>query len=52
MTMDIVKEVLEKQAKELEKYKTINVQKHEEVKIDLGHLMVSDPNSFDESELK
>jgi len=50
--MDIVKEVLEKQAKEAEKYKSINVTKHEEVKLDLGHLLISDPNSFDESELK
>lgn len=50
--MDIVKEVLEKQAKELEKYKTISVTKHEEVKIDLGHLMISDPNNFDENEMK
>jgi hypothetical protein len=52
MTMDIVKQVLEKQAKDAEKYKTINVTKHEEVKVDLGHLLVSDPNSFDENELK
>lgn len=50
--MDIVKEVLEKQAKEAEKYKTINVNKHEEVKIDLGHLLISDPNIFVENELK
>lgn len=50
--MDIVKEVLEKQAKEAEKYKTINVTKHEEVKTDLGHLLISDPNNFDENELK
>lgn len=50
--MDIVKEVLEKQAKEAEKYKSINVAKHEEVKIDLGHLMIIDPNVFDETELK
>jgi len=50
--MDIVKEVLNKQAKEAEKYKSINVTKHEEVKIDLGHLLISDPNNFDESELK
>lgn len=50
--MDIVKEVLDKQAKEAEKYKSINVTKHEEVKIDLGHLLISDPNNFDEIELK
>lgn len=46
--MDIVKEVLEKQAKEQEKYKSINVSKHEEVKIDCGRMMISDPNSFTE----
>lgn len=50
--MDIVKEVLEKQAKEAEKYRTINVTKHEEVKVDIAHLLISDPNIFDESELK
>lgn len=50
--MNIVKEVLEKQAKELEKFKTINVKKHEEVKLDLGRLMISDSNNFDENELK
>lgn len=50
--MDIVKQVLEKQAKEAEKYKSISVTKHEEVKIDLGHLLISDPNSFDEAKLK
>lgn len=50
--MDIVKEVLEKQAREAEKYRTINVTKHEEVKVDIGHLLISDPNNFDESEFK
>lgn len=50
--MDIVKEVFEKQAKEAEKYRTINVTKHEEVKVDIGHLLISDPNSFVESEFK
>lgn len=50
--MDIVKEVLEKQAKEAEKYKTINVKKHEEVRTDLGRLLISDPNNFDENELR
>jgi len=44
--MDIVKEVLDKQAKEAEKYKPINVVKHEDVKIDAGRLMISDPNIF------
>ena len=50
--MNIVKEVLDKQAKEAEKYKSINVTKHEEVKIDLGHLLISDPNNLDENELR
>lgn len=50
--MDIVKEVLEKQAREAEKYRTIDVTKHEEVKVDIGHLLISDPNNFDESEFK
>lgn len=50
--MNIVKEVLEKQAKEAEKFKTIEVNKHEEVKIDLGTMLISDPNNFDEIKLK
>ncbi|XP_055619497.1 ribosome biogenesis regulatory protein homolog [Toxorhynchites rutilus septentrionalis] len=50
--MDIVKEVLEKQKKDLEKYKPITVEKHLEVGIDIGHLMVTDPNYFDEDKLR
>lgn len=50
--MDIVKEVLEKQAKEAEKYKTVQVIKHEEVKTDLGRLMISDPNNLEENDFK
>lgn len=50
--MDIVKEVLEKQAREAEKYKSTTVEKHEEVNIDLGRMMVTDWNSFDEKALK
>lgn len=46
--MDIIKEVLEKQAKESEKYKSIKVAKHEDVKIDVGRLMISDSNIFTE----
>lgn len=49
--MDIVNQVLEKQAKENERYKSIAVNKHEECKIDAGRLMISDPNAFSE-ELK
>ena len=50
--MDIVKEVLAKQQREAEKYKSIVVEKLEEVNIDLGHLLVADPNNFEESEFK
>lgn len=50
--METVKEVFEKQKRELEKYRTIDVEKHEEVKLDIGHLLISDPNNFDEIELK
>lgn len=51
-TMDIVREVLEKQQKENEKYKSIEVEKHEEVNVDVGNLLVTDGNSFDDKELK
>lgn len=50
--MDIVKEVLEKQKKDLEKYKPITVQKHLEAVVDEGHLMVTDPNYFDDDKFK
>jgi regulator of ribosome biosynthesis len=50
--MDIVKEVLEKQKKDLEKYKPTTVEKHLEVNLDVGHLMCSDPNYFDEEKFK
>lgn len=50
--MDIVKEVLAKQQREAEKYKSILVEKLEEVNLDLGHLLVADPNNFDDTELK
>uniref|UniRef100_U5EZJ3 Ribosome biogenesis regulatory protein n=1 Tax=Corethrella appendiculata TaxID=1370023 RepID=U5EZJ3_9DIPT len=50
--MDIVKEVLEKQQKDLEKYKSINVKKHLEVNIDVGHLMLADSNYFDNEKFK
>ncbi|XP_055608465.1 ribosome biogenesis regulatory protein homolog [Uranotaenia lowii] len=50
--MDIVKEVLDKQRKDLEKYKPITVEKHLEVATDLGHLMVTDPNYFDDEKFK
>lgn len=50
--MDIVKEVLEKQKKDLEKFKSITVEKHLEVGIDVGHLMVTDPNYFDDDQFR
>ncbi|KAM7356023.1 ribosome biogenesis regulatory protein homolog [Cochliomyia hominivorax] len=49
--MDIVKEVLEKQQKELEKYKPITVDKHLECRIDVGMMLITDPNDLDENEL-
>ncbi|XP_055535041.1 ribosome biogenesis regulatory protein homolog [Wyeomyia smithii] len=50
--MDIVKEVLEKQKKDLEKFKPVTVEKHLEVGIDIGHLMVTDPNYFDDDQFR
>lgn len=50
--MDIVREVLEKEQRELEKFKTIQVEKHLEVRTDLGLLMVADPNDLDTQALK
>lgn len=50
--MDIVKEVLEKQQRELEKYKPITVDKHLECRIDVGMMLITDPNDLDENELK
>ncbi|XP_053664322.1 ribosome biogenesis regulatory protein homolog [Anopheles marshallii] len=50
--MDIVKEVLEKQQQNLQKYKPITVEKPLEPTVDVGHMMVSDPNYFDEDQMK
>lgn len=50
--MDIVKEVLEKQQRELDKYKPITVEKHLEVRLDVGTMLCSDPNDLDEEEFK
>lgn len=44
--MDIVKEVLEKQQRALEKYKPITVDKHLEVHLDVGSLLCTDPNDL------
>lgn len=50
--MDIVRRVLDEERRELEKFKSIQVDKHLEAKIDLGYLMCSDPNELDEVRLK
>ncbi|XP_055378832.1 ribosome biogenesis regulatory protein homolog [Condylostylus longicornis] len=50
--MDIVKEVLEKQQKELEKYKPVTVEKHLEVRNDLGMMLCTDPNDINAEQLK
>lgn len=50
--MDIVKQILEKEQKDLEKFKTIEVGKHLEVRTDLGMMMLTDPNDFDINQLK
>lgn len=50
--MDIVRRVLEEEKRDLEKFKSIEVNKHLEAKIDLGYLLCSDPNELDEQKLK
>lgn len=50
--MDIVREILEKEQRDLEKFKSIQVAKHLEVRTDLGLLMCSDPNDLDGKSLK
>lgn len=50
--MDIVKEVLDKQQRELDRFKPITVEKHLEVRNDVGMMLCSDPNDLDEEELK
>ncbi|XP_004526203.1 ribosome biogenesis regulatory protein homolog [Ceratitis capitata] len=50
--MDIVKEILEKQQRALEKYKPITVDKHLEVRLDIGSLLCTDPNDLEDKELK
>lgn len=52
IAMDIVREILEKEQRELEKFKTIQVTKHLDVRTDLGLLMCSDPNDLDTQSLK
>lgn len=50
--MDVVNEVLEKSAKEAEKYKPITVQKHLDLDYDLGTLLAVDNNEFDQQLLR
>lgn len=50
--MDIVRQVLEQERRELEKFKSIEVLKHLEAKVDLGYLLCSDVNDLDETALK
>lgn len=50
--MDIVKEVLEKQRRELEKYKPITVEKHLDCELDVGMMLITDPNDLEDNELK
>lgn len=50
--MDIVARVLEEEKLEAEQFKSIEVLKHLEAKIDLGYLLCSDLNDLDESRLK
>lgn len=50
--MDIVRQVLEQERRDLEKFKSIEVLKHLDTKVDLGYLMCSDVNDLDESSLK
>lgn len=49
--MDIVNDVLRQASKNLEKFKTIDVKKHLEVRTDIGMLMCSDPNELDDKQL-
>lgn len=50
--MDIVTQVLEKQAKELQSYKPITVEKHLELELDVGALLAIDKNDLDAKALK
>ena len=50
--MNIVQQVLEQERRDLDKFKSIQVEKHLDVKIDLGYLLCSDPNELDEADLK
>ncbi|KAJ1527531.1 hypothetical protein ONE63_007501 [Megalurothrips usitatus] len=50
--MDIVNEVLQKAAREAEKFKPITVDKHLEVQLDVGNLLAFDTNEVDLRKLR
>lgn len=50
--MEIVRNVLNKQQKQLAKYKPITVDKLLDCHIDVGRLLVKDPNDLQESRLQ
>lgn len=50
--MEIVQEILEKQQKQLTKYKSIVIEKHLDCNIDVGRLLLKDPNEIDEQKIK
>lgn len=50
--MDIVRRVLEEEKRDAEIFKSIEVEKHLETKVDLGYLLCSDPNDLDEKRLR
>lgn len=50
--MDIVRQVLDEERREAEKYKSIEVVKHLDADVDLGYLMCSDGNELDEQQLR
>lgn len=50
--MDVVAEVLERSARDSEKYKTITVEKNLELEFDTGLLLAIDKNDLDKKQLK
>lgn len=50
--MDIVNEVLQRAAKDAEKFKPITVEKHLEVDFDVGNLLAFDTNELDLAKLR
>jgi len=50
--MDILSEILDKEAKKNEKYKPTDVEKNVELEFDLGNMLASDTNDLDLPALK